>query len=54
MSCADPEGGPGGGTGVRPLPEKSQHTIPYCSGSPDKISKLPSQHLMLGHHRHAS
>ena len=38
-------------------PYKNQKTyrvfLQYRSGSPEK-SQLPSQHLMLGHHRHAS
>ena len=53
-SCADPEGG--GGAGGPDPPEKSQN-IGFLSNSgldPLKITKLPSQHSMLGHHRHAS
>ena len=46
-----------GGHGVRtPPPEKSQ-TIGCLSNTgldPLKITKLPSQHSMLGHHQHAS
>ena len=43
-----------GGTGFRtPPPEKSQKyrvSLQYWSGSAEN-KKLPSQHLMLGHHR---
>ena len=49
-------GGGGGGAGGPDLPEKSQKyrvIWQYRSGSPEK-SQLPSQHSMLGHHRHAS
>ena len=41
QSCADPEGG--GGV-----------TLSNTGLDPQKITKLPSQHSMLGHHRHAS
>ena len=53
MACADPHGGGGGGGGAGgpDLPEKSQY-IGFRS-SP-KMTKLPSQHSMSGHHRHAS
>ena len=43
----------GGGQGVRITPEN----IGFLSNTgpdPLKITKLPSQHSMLGHHRHAS
>ena len=46
-SCADPEGGRGSGPA-----EKSQN-IGFLSNTgldPLKITKLPSQHSMLGHH----
>ena len=52
--CADPEGGQ-----VPDLPSppgKSQNVGFLCNTGLDplKITKPPSQHLMLGHHRHAS
>ena len=39
-----------------PPPEKSQKYRVLCNSGPDplKITKLPSKHLMLGHHRHAA
>ena len=54
-ACADPEGG----AGVRtppPHPGKLQkYRFPSNTGlDPLKITKLPSQHSMLGHHRPAS
>ena len=51
-SCADPEGG--NGSGPPPLKKSQTHRVSkqYWSGSP-KITKLPSQHSMLDHHRHA-
>ena len=46
-----------GGEGVRtPTPEKSQN-IGFLSNiglDPQKNTKLPNKHSMLGHHRHAS
>ena len=53
-ACADPEGG----TVVQTPPWKITKNIyrvlkQYRSRSPEK-SQLPSQHLMLGHHWHAS
>ena len=53
---ADPEGGGKGGPDPLP-PEKSQKIQGFLAILiPDllKITKLPSQHLMLGHHRPAS
>ena len=49
----DPEGrGGGGGAGGRHL--KNHKNIGFlCNTSPDPL-KLPSQHSILGHHRHAS
>ena len=50
--CADPEGE----TGPDP-PEKSQKyrvSLQYWSRSPEKITKQPCQHLILGHHQPAS
>ena len=44
----------GGGSGVRPLPLKNQKNIGFPSNiDPDslKITKLPSQHSMIGHYR---
>ena len=48
-------GGGGGGRGPNP-PEKSQKYGVLSNTGPDplKISKLPSQHSILGHHRPAS
>ena len=39
-----------------PPPENHENrfSLQYCSGSPRKITKLPSQHSMLGQHRPAS
>ena len=55
-TCADPDWG--AGQGVRPPPpgksQKYRVSEQYLSGSPEKITKLPTQHSMLGHHRHAS
>ena len=54
FSRTDPKGGAGG-----PDPLKSHQNIGFLSNTgPDplnvsKVSKLPSQHSMLGHHRHA-
>ena len=50
--CADPQGG----GGVR-TPLKNHKNIGFLSNTgpgPLKITKLSSQHLMLGHHRDAS
>ena len=52
--CVDPEGE--GGQGVRTHPEKSQiDRLLGNTGPPDplKITKLPSQNLVLGHHQPA-
>ena len=54
-TCADPEGA----TGVRtpPPPLENHKDIGFYSNTgqdPLKITKLPSQHSMLGHDRHAS
>ena len=50
-SCADPEGG----TGIPdPPPLENYKNIGFLSNTgpdPLKITKLPSQHSMLGHHR---
>ena len=49
-------GGGGGGQEVR-TPLKNHKNIGFlCDTGPDplKITKLPSQYSMLGHHRHAS
>ena len=45
-----------GGTGVQTPPEKSRKLGFLSNTGPDplKTTKLPSQHSMLGHHRHAS
>ena len=54
-ACADPEVG-GGGQGAR-TPLENHKNIGFLSNTglePLKITKLPSQHSMLGHHRHAS
>ena len=48
QTCADPEGG----QGVR-TPLKNHKNIGFLSNTgldPLKITKLPSQHSMLGHH----
>ena len=54
---ADPEGG-GGGQGFQtPPPLKNHKNIGFLSNTgpdPLTITKLPSQHSMLGHHRHSS
>ena len=52
--CADPEGG---GTRGSDPPGKLQKNIRFLSNSgpdPLKITKLPIQHSMLGHHRPAN
>ena len=55
QSCADPEGGM---QGVRTTPAKSQkYILGFLSNAGLdhlKITKMLSQHSMLGHHRHAS
>ena len=54
-SCGDPEGTQGV-PDPPPPPEKSKN-IGFLSKAgpvPLKITKLPNQHSMLGHHRHAS
>ena len=51
----DPEGGGGGGAGVR-TPWKIAKNIGFPSDTgtdPLKITKLPSRHSMLGHQRPA-
>ena len=48
----DPEVVGGGGAGF-PIPLKNRKNIGFLSNTgldPLKISKLPSQHSMLGHH----
>ena len=50
--CADPEGG-GGAGGLDP-PEKNIGFLSNTGLDPLKITKLPSQHSMLGHHRPTS
>ena len=55
LSSADPEGGGSGDPDPPPL--KIHKNIGFLSNiglDPLKITKLPSQHLMLGHHWHAS
>ena len=59
LSCTDPEGGGGGGGGRQGVrtPLKNHKSIGFLSYSgPDhlKLTKLPSEHSMLGHHQHAS
>ena len=50
----DPEGG-GGARGPYPLKNHKNIGFPSNTGpDPWKITRLPSQHLMLGHQRHAS
>ena len=57
-ACTDRERGGGGGQGSRhPIPLKNHKNIGFLNNTgpdPLKITKLPSQHSMLGHHRHAS
>ena len=51
MARADPEGD----SGLDPL--KNHKNIGFSSNTgldSLKITKLPSQHLIMGHHRHAS
>ena len=50
--CADPEGDRGSG----PPLENYKYTVFLSNTGPDplKITKLPIQHSMLGHHRPAS
>ena len=51
-ACADPEGRTGG-----PDHLKNHKNIGFSSNidlDPLKITKLPSQHLLVGHYRHAS
>ena len=51
---ADPEGG---GRGSGPPPPKNHKKIGFLSNidpDPLKITKLPSQHSIVGHYRHAS
>ena len=53
-ACADPEGE--GGTGDTDPPGKLKKNIGFFSNTcpdPLKITKLPSQHSMLGNHRPA-
>ena len=54
--CADPEEGTG--SGPPPLPRLENYkNIGFLSNTgldPLKITELPSQHSMLGHHRPAS
>ena len=50
-------GSRGGDRGPEPLPLKNHKNIGFPSNidlDPLKITKLPSQHSMFGHHRHAS
>ena len=57
-SWADPEGGGGaGGPDSSPPPLKNHKNIGFPSNidlDPLKITKLPSQHSMVGHYPHAS
>ena len=46
-------GGGGGGQGVR-TPQKNHNKIAIPARIPGKITKLPSQHSMLGHYLPAS
>ena len=54
-TCAGPEEGGGGAQGPDPT-EKIQKLGFLSNTGPDplKITKLPSQHSMLGHQRHAT
>ena len=51
-----PRGGSRGGQGVDPLPENHRNIGFPTNIDPDpkKITKLPSQHSMVGHYGHAS
>ena len=54
IACADPEGGGGQESGP---PLKNHKNVGFISNTgpdPLEITKLPSQHSMLGHRRHAS
>ena len=56
VSCAGPEGG-GTGESRPPLPLKNHKNLEFLSNTgpdPLKITKLPSQHSMFGHHQHTS
>ena len=53
MACGDPDGGTGGPEPGPPL--KNHKDIGFLINTgPDhlKMTKLPSQHSMSGHHRH--
>ena len=52
VSCADPEDGAGC---LDPPPPENHKNIEFLSNTGlDPLKKLPSQHPMLGHYRHAS
>ena len=52
LSWADPVGG----QGVQNTPENPKYrvSLQYWSESPEKITKLPSQHSMFGHYQPTS
>ena len=52
--CADPEGGGDRGPGPPLENYKNIGFLSIIDRNPLKITKLPIQHSMLGHHRHAS
>ena len=56
VTCLDPEG-EDRGSPPPPHPPKNRKNIGFLSNTgmdPLKFSKLPSQHLMLGHHQYTS
>ena len=54
MSSADPEGDRGSGPPPPPENYKNIEFLSTTGPDPLKITKLPIQHSMLGHHRPAS
>ena len=56
FAWVDPEGGGGGQGSGAPAPKNHKHIgfLSITGPDPLKITKLQSQHSMLGHHRHAS
>ena len=54
FSCADPEGATGGPDPPPPGNHKKQGFLAILVRRPWKITNIPSQQSMLGHHRHAN
>ena len=54
LRCADPEEGTGGPDVPHLKNHKNKGFLSNTGLDPLKITKLQSQHSMLGHHRHAS